>query len=139
MRHRFRPKVGQAKARPRATIRAGRATVYTPAKTASYESLVALAGQQAMAGRPPLAGPLSLQVTAVFPVPPSWPKAKREAARFHTSRPDLDNLLKAVLDGLNAVAWLDDAQVCDTHMRKVYGPVPGVTVQISKATTDMPA
>lgn len=45
----------------------------------------------------------------------------------HRGRPDLDNLLKLVLDGLNGVAYLDDQQVVETHATKrvpdqwVYG------------------
>ena len=41
-----------AKARPRASMVAGRARLYTPAKTEKYEARVALFAQQAMAGRP---------------------------------------------------------------------------------------
>ncbi|MBT1171717.1 RusA family crossover junction endodeoxyribonuclease [Bifidobacterium sp. SO4] len=36
----------------------------------------------------------------------------------HKGRPDLDNLLKLVLDGLNGVAYLDDKQVVETHAFK---------------------
>ena len=45
----------------------------------------------------------------------------------HRGRPDLDNLLKLVLDSLNGVAYVDDAQVVESHACKrmpdlwVYG------------------
>lgn len=45
----------------------------------------------------------------------------------HRGRPDLDNLLKLVLDSLNGVAYVDDAQVVESHASKrmpdlwVYG------------------
>lgn len=45
----------------------------------------------------------------------------------HRGRPDLDNLLKLVLDSLNGVAYVDDAQVVESHATKrmpdlwVYG------------------
>lgn len=45
----------------------------------------------------------------------------------HKGRPDLDNLLKLVLDSLNGVAYVDDAQVVESHASKrmpdlwVYG------------------
>lgn len=35
-------------------------------------------------------------------------------------RKDLDNLSKAVLDGLNGVVWEDDKQVIDIHLRKYH-------------------
>ena len=65
-----------------------------------------------------------------------YPQAKpyqcpvRLEAEFWTShrgRPDLDNLLKLVLDSLNGVAYVDDAQVVESHATKrmpdlwVYG------------------
>lgn len=35
-----------------------------------------------------------------------------------TSKPDLDNLAKAVMDSLNGVCWIDDAQVCRIVLSK---------------------
>ena len=70
-----------AKARPRASMVAGRARLYTPAKTEKYEARVALFAQQAMAGRPVIEGPVALSVTALFPIPASWPKKRQAAAR----------------------------------------------------------
>jgi len=35
-------------------------------------------------------------------------------------RPDIDNLVKLVLDALNKIAWDDDAQVVDIAARKLY-------------------
>lgn len=36
----------------------------------------------------------------------------------HRGRPDLDNLLKLVLDSLNGIAYVDDAQVVESHACK---------------------
>lgn len=57
--------------------------------------------------------PISLSFTAIFPRPQSlvW-KTKPMPRRLHTSKPDFDNVLKAILDALNGIAWKDDAQVC---------------------------
>ena len=46
--------------------------------------------------------------------------------------PDLDKLVRAVLDGLTAIAYRDDAQVCTLTATKEYGDRPGVQVYISK-------
>tara|TARA_R110002126_G_scaffold9539_7_gene43028 strand:+ start:2447 stop:2938 length:492 start_codon:yes stop_codon:yes gene_type:complete len=41
----------------------------------------------------------------------------------HTKKPDADNLLKAVMDALNKVAWNDDSQVICAKSSKFYAPV----------------
>lgn len=47
-----------------------------------------------------------------------------------TVKPDWDNVGKIVCDALNGIAWHDDAQVTQATVRKLYGPVPMVTVVI---------
>jgi Holliday junction resolvase RusA-like endonuclease len=113
------PGVPRAKGRPRMT-KAGHA--YTPSKTAqAEESFLVLA----MAHFPrPLNGPLRLELSFTFPIPVSWPKRKRAAAlnlEFgHTGRPDIDNLIKLVLDALNGRAWIDDRQIYSLEASKSY-------------------
>lgn len=48
-------------------------------------------------------------------------------------RPDIDKLLRAVLDALTGVAYADDAQVVSVTTAKVYGPSERVVVTIGKA------
>lgn len=124
------PGIPVAKGRPRLGSRGGRPCAFTPAKTVAYEGLVAMAGQQAMAGREPLSGPLSLSIIATFPIAKSWSAKKKAAARFHISRPDADNLLKAIGDGLNGVVWADDCQIARASVEKRYGDLPGVVITI---------
>lgn len=136
----FVPGQPVGKGRPRATVRAGRARLYTPAKTEKYEARVALFAQQAMAGRPVMAGPVALSVTALFPIPTSWPKKRQAAARAgteqHTKRPDADNCAKAILDGLNGVVWKDDSQVVTLSIEKRYAEVPRVEVLVVPLTEE---
>ena len=110
--------------------------MYTPQKTASYESLVALVAHQAMTGLPPFVGPVSLSVVALFPIPRSWARRRQEAARtgaeLHTKRPDLDNVVKAIKDGLNGIVWRDDCQVVVMQCRKGYADAPQVLVEVSE-------
>jgi len=121
----------RGKGRPRFT-RTGR--VFTDAKTAEYEGRVKRAGIDAMAGREPLLEPCWVKVTAYLPVAKSLPKKER-ARRFSGERrpcqlPDLDNIAKAVLDGLNGVVFLDDRQVCAIASQKFYGEPPRVEVSV---------
>lgn len=70
----------------------------------------------------PFIGPVELSFCAIFPVPRSWPKKRREAALrgkiWHTSKPDTDNLAKQLKDAMTRMGfWADDRQVA------VYGRV----------------
>lgn len=123
-----------AKGRPRVALRGGHAVAYTPARTVRYESTVALLASQAMAGRPAATGPVELSVVADFPIPASWPKKRRQDAEdgllAHGHRPDLDNVTKAVLDGLAGIVVADDSQVAVLFAEKRYSSVPGVHVVV---------
>lgn len=118
-----------AKGRPR--FARGRA--YTPEKTASWEAFAKWQARMQLGAPPILQGPVSVTVTATFAVPLSWPKAKREAALrgeiAHVSRPDGDNLLKA-MDAFNGLLWVDDAQITRAVIEKRYGSEPGVVVEV---------
>lgn len=51
--------------------------------------------------------------------------------QFHTKKPDIDNLEKSVLDGLqNSGVISDDSQVVVKSSRKVYSAVPGVMLEM---------
>ena len=45
---------------------------------------------------------------------------KGGAPKYRTSRPDIDNLFKFVLDALNGVFWIDDSQVVMCSLSKEY-------------------
>lgn len=129
----FVPGQPVAKGRPRIGRGfGGRPQAYTPEKTAHYESLVALTAAQAM--HSPMDGPLELGLTVGVQIPASVSK-KRQAAMSEgliapTKKPDLDNIVKAVCDGMNGIAYRDDAQIVALIVRKVYTTTPGVSVEI---------
>lgn len=63
-------------------------------------------------------GPIALDLTFTMPKAKSAPKTRRT---FPIKRPDLDKLVRAVLDaGTAAGVWHDDSQVIDIHARKVF-------------------
>jgi Holliday junction resolvase RusA-like endonuclease len=123
----------RGKGRGRAVATSFGARVFTDDKTRRYEAQLRFAGQQEMAGRVPIAEPLAVTVEARFPIAPSWSKKKQTAALAGMLRPattpDADNLLKC-LDGLNGVVWVDDRQIVDATVRKVYSDRPGLTVTV---------
>jgi Holliday junction resolvase RusA-like endonuclease len=109
--------------------------MFTPAKTVAYEGLVAHAAASAMAGHAPLSGPLVVEIEAVHPIPASWSKKRKDRAISGllrpTTKPDWDNIGKAVSDGGNGVVWVDDRQIVDGRVIRRYGETPGVWVMVA--------
>lgn len=122
------------KQRPKAGKVAGRIHMFTPTETVRHENAI---GTIALPHFPqPLGGPIRLTVEAVFAIPPSWPK-KRQAAALgqpHTQKPDLDNLVKAVCDGLNRIAFADDSQIAECVTRKRWGSTAETRVTVEMLT-----
>ena len=85
---------------------------FVPTKTRVFKSTIARLA--AAGGLRPRTGPVSLRVIFYLPRP------KRPKAERPMTRPDVDNYVKAVLDGLNGVAWHDDSQVVTLHAEKHY-------------------
>lgn len=126
---------GKERARSRIVkARSGRpyATHYTPSKTRNEERRIAALGAEAMAGHEPTTEPVDLTLAIGFEIPKSWPKWKQQAALDKTiaptGKPDLDNIIKSIKDGLNGIVWKDDAQVTGVMAFKYYAEAAGVTV-----------
>lgn len=130
--------------KPRGWQRSGTADGrhYVKKETAAEQAFVRKLGSAAMAGREPIVGPVSLTIDAVFAMPASWPSRVQGMSDVpHVSKPDLDNIEKLILDALNGVAWLDDAQVCSVAKRKRYGEGERVDIVLEELSTtvDHPA
>lgn len=119
--------------RPKATIRGSHAGVYTDAKTAAYQNLIALESKRVMGKRPPMAGPITLTLFARFPLPASISKKERQRRMDEgpTKKPDLSNILKAAEDGMNGIVFRDDAQITKTIAVKMYSDTPGLEIWVS--------
>ncbi|WP_286973563.1 RusA family crossover junction endodeoxyribonuclease [Pseudomonas sp.] len=122
------------KGRPRIGRVGAHARMFTPAKTANYESLIALAAQQAMQGRELIAGPVLLEMNMLHPIRESWSKKKKAGALSGEIAPtikcDADNCLKAICDALNGVVWKDDVQVVNVVLSKRFAATPCVKVRV---------
>ena len=130
----------RGKQRPRVT----RHGSFTPKETQKYEAAVRAAFYAARWEAEREKGIIfdltkitrvSVHFLAYFPVPESWTKAKKKSAygQPYTSKPDLDNIAKIILDALNGVAFPDDAMVTSTSAKKCYcyeGESPRVTVTL---------
>lgn len=124
-----RPK---GKGRPRFTMD-GHA--YTPQTTKQYEKEIRQAFREA-GGTSFGTVPVAVDVVAYYPIPKSARKADKEAMeaglRVPMVKPDIDNVLKAVLDGIQGDdgAFHDDVQVVSVKATKRYDRIgsPGAVV-----------
>lgn len=121
------------KGRPRFVRATGR--TYTPENTAKYENLVRVTFATKYPDHVPIDTAVSLTIRAYFKIPESWPKYKKQEARdggtMKTSKPDIDNIIKSICDGLNGVAWTDDARIAMISASKYYSDQPRVVVMIT--------
>jgi len=124
------------KGRPRFSTRGKFPVAYTPEKTKNYESDVGMMAKAAMGASEPLEGALEAFIYVIFPVPASYSKKRTEAClsgqEKHTKKPDLDNVVKAVLDGMSEIVFLSDSQITSIHATKVYGEVAKVEVLVKQ-------
>ena len=69
-----------------------------------------------------LDGPVRLKLAFMFDWPASYTKKRKQvcSGNMKETKPDIDNLCKMVMDGLNGIAWNDDAQVCEIHATKFF-------------------
>jgi Holliday junction resolvase RusA-like endonuclease len=126
-----------AKGRPRFSTRGKFPVAYTPKKTKNYESEVAMMAKAAMGASEPLEGALEAFIYVTFAVPASYSKKRTEAClsgqEKHTKKPDLDNVVKSAIDGMDKIVFENDSQITSIHASKVYGEVAKVEVVVRQA------
>lgn len=76
---------------------------------------------------------LAMHIEFFFKIPKSWKKSLKENPPHHTSKPDVDNLVKSIKDALNGVAYNDDSQVISVFARKQYAQHDAVMIEIIEA------
>lgn len=84
----------------------------------------------------PLRGPLRVRITVIRPFLKNWGDKKKEDALAGkvrpTTRPDVDNYAKSILDSLNGITWRDDSQIVSLTINKRYGEVDGAIIEIEE-------
>ena len=126
--------IGQG--RPKFSTINGHAKAYDPEKSRNYKAYVRLLATQSMkdSGFTMIEGPCCLSIDAYFEVPKSKSKKFREAAlsglEYPTKKPDIDNIIKAIQDALNGLAYKDDALIVRLHTVKLYSEIPRVEVSL---------
>ena len=103
-----------------------------------WRTWVRLKATQAMAGRPQIVGPVQIAILFQFDRPKKHFKANGElradAPKWHTGRPDVDKLLRAILDALTGVCFKDDSQVSRCFTEKPYGMAAQTVIDVAELT-----
>ena len=96
---------------------------YTPQQTVLYENWIKTC-YLSRVGEITLEGAIRATVDAYYTIPKSKSKKVKTLMEMGLIRPqkkpDADNVLKAVADSLNGIAYKDDAQIVDVSVRKYY-------------------
>ena len=76
----------------------------------------------------PIQGAIRIMVKWCYPV-----TGKHRNGEWKTTKPDTDNLQKALLDSMTKLGfWKDDAQVASQIVEKFWSDVPGIFVYITQ-------
>lgn len=125
--------VGQG--RPRFSRHRGYVQTYDPAKSRQYKAMATMCAQRVYSGNP-LETPLKITVKAYFGLYKSYTKKRREAClsgqEVPTKKPDIDNIVKGIMDSLNGVIYHDDKQVIQLVAFKAYAEKPRVEVTVEE-------
>ena len=125
----FVPGQPVAKGRPRAfKMKNGNIGAYSPGKTVEYEDAVRLQARKVM---PEQIYDCPLRVHIQFYM--TRPASKPKKAVRPTTKPDIDNLAKAITDAMNGLIYADDSRICEMVLAKYYEPDSrkvGVRVQV---------
>ena len=122
------------KGRPRLNSYTG--VVYTPTRTKDYESLV----EQYFLLKYPrfkiLEGRIKVNIIAYFSIPKTTKKTEINEMLDNnigpTKKPDIDNIVKVVLDSMNKFAFRDDNQITKLEVEKKYALEDKVYIKIEE-------
>jgi len=111
---------------------------YTPKETVNYENYIK--EMFIYSGGKMLEGAIGLTITAYLYIPKSTSKVKREKMLAGiipaAKRPDGSNILKAVEDSLNKIAYKDDSQIVELEVKKVFGNEPKLVIELKELAND---
>lgn len=126
--------IGKIKGKARPKVNTYTLRAYTPQETKDYEELIK---QYFILKYPkyiPIEGRVSVTITACFPIPKNTSKANTESMLNNkispTKKPDIDNIVKIILDALNKIAFKDDNQITKLNVEKKYAEEEKIVVKI---------
>lgn len=126
-----------AQGRPRFARMGNHVRAYDPPKSRSYKATAQQFMARAMADAELdlFSGPVECRIRATFSCPKADHRKTPAPARWHTKRPDADNVAKIIKDAATGIIWHDDTQVSRLIVEKVIAAqdgAPGVEVEVRK-------
>lgn len=128
--------IGEIKGKARPRVNTYTCQVYTPTSTKDYENLIKQYFQIKYPRYIPFENRVSVTIKAYFKVPKTTTKKDKalieEGKLSPTKKPDIDNVVKIVLDALNKMAFKDDNQITKLQVEKVYGEEEKIYIKIEE-------
>jgi len=128
-----------AQGRPRLTTINGQARAFDPKKSRDWKAFIKDVAEKAMydAGHDkPFDGPILARMRFGFELPKSHHRKRTPRPRqWHTKRPDIDNLSKAIFDACESVVFMNDTQIVRIVADKIIceqGEAPFVVAEFSQ-------
>ena len=128
-----------AQGRPRLTTAGGFARAFDPKKSKEWKAFIKDVAMKAMEDgghRMPLMGPLCARMRFGFALPKSkYRKRVPRERSWHTKRPDIDNLIKAIFDACESVVYINDTSIAKVVIDKIecaQGEAPFVSVSFTE-------
>ena len=112
---------------PRPRFNSDTKGVYNNPRYTEFKNVVGFLARRAMDGREPFTGEIKLHADFYRPKPQTR-KGQKPQVSFVG---DGDNYLKAVMDALIGICYLDDRQVTVFSGRKIFG-TPHVTIELEE-------
>ncbi len=125
----------KGKARPRVNTYTGQA--YTPSNTKDYEMLIKQYFKIKYPKYEPMQGRVFVKIIAYFKIPKSNITKKEKQQILDgklspTKKPDIDNIVKIILDAMNKMAFNDDNQITKLEIEKIYSEEEKIYVRIEE-------
>lgn len=124
----------RGKGRPRFTRRGNFVSTYTDDKTAAYEKLI----QASYLKRTSYISQKSVRISMYICFAPNKSDTKKNRIikllnkLWPNKKPDVDNVIKVVLDALNKIAYADDTQVNEVHVLRHFDEQERLVICLSE-------
>ncbi len=118
------------KPKPKQSVRIGRYGMYQPKEIVQYIKDISTKLQENFNSEI-LDCPVGLEIIFYYPL-----RKKDKKPNLHTNRPDIENLVKPVMDSMKKIIFSDDSLVCYLKLLKLRAKKTGIKIKVFKLTKD---